>query len=90
MLTVTELARIASRYATRMADAMIAACIRHANEVDFPLVIPEKTEQRKRRKRKKRKKRNKRPAELDAELSNEEWRVMVESNRASDAAWRKS
>ena len=87
MLTVTELARIASRYATRMADAMIAACIRHANEVDFPLVIPEKTEQRKRRKRKKR---NKRPAELDAELSNEEWRVMVESNRASDAAWRKS
>lgn len=86
MLTVTELARIASRYATRMADAMIAACIRHANEVDFPLVIPEKTEQ----KRRKRRKRGKRPAEQDAELSHEEWRVMVEGNRASDAAWRKS
>ena len=87
MLTLQQLADIAARYYTRMADAMIAACIRHANEVDFPLVIPEKTEQHKRRKRKKR---NKRPAELDAELSNEEWRVMVESNRASDAAWRKS
>ena len=32
MLTVTELARIASRHATRMADAMIAACARHALE----------------------------------------------------------
>lgn len=78
MLTVTELARIASRYATRMADAMIAACIRHANEVDFPLVIPEKTEQ----KRRKRRKRGKRPAEQDAEPSHEEWRVMVEGNAA--------
>lgn len=86
MLTLQQLADIAARYYTRMADAMIAACIRHANEVDFPLVIPEKPE----RKHRKRKKRNKRPAELDAEPSNEEWRVMVEGNRASDATWRKS
>lgn len=87
MLTLQQLADIAARHYTRMADAMIAACIRHANEVDFPLVIPEKTEQRKHLKRKKR---NKRPAELDAELSHDEWRVMVEGNRASDATWRKS
>ena len=87
MLTLQQLADIAARYYTRMADAMIAACIRHANEVDYPLVIPEQTEQRKRRKRRKRKKR---PAELDAEPSHEEWRVMVEGNRASDATWRKS
>lgn len=86
MLTLQQLADIAARYYTRMADAMIAACIRHANEVDFPLVIPEKPE----RKHRKRRKRNKRPAELDAEPSHEEWRVMVEGNRASDAAWRKS
>ena len=87
MLTLQQLADIAARYYTRMADAMIASCIRHANEVDFPLVIPEQTEQRKHRKRKKR---NKRPAELDAEPSHDEWRVMVEGNRASDATWRKS
>ena len=87
MLKLQHLADIAARYYTRMADAMIAACIRHANEVDFPLVIPEQTEQRKHRKRKKR---NKRPAELDAEPSHDEWRVMVEGNRASDATWRKS
>ena len=42
MLTVTELARIASRYATRMADAMIAACARHALETGEKLDIPER------------------------------------------------
>lgn len=42
MLTVTELARIASHYATRMADAMIAACVRHALETGEKFDIPEK------------------------------------------------
>lgn len=41
MLTVTELARIASHYATRMADAMIAACVRHALETGERFDIPE-------------------------------------------------
>ena len=43
MLTVTELARIASHYATRMADAMIAACVRHALETGEKFDIPERT-----------------------------------------------
>ncbi len=41
MLTVTELARIASHYATRMVDAMIAACVRHALETGEKFDIPE-------------------------------------------------
>ncbi len=43
MPTVTELARIASRYATRMADAMISACVRHALETGEKFDIPERT-----------------------------------------------
>lgn len=43
MLTVSDLARIASRHATRMADAMIAACVRHALETGEKFDIPERT-----------------------------------------------
>ena len=42
MLTVSDLARIASRHATRMADAMIAVCVRHALETGEKLDMPER------------------------------------------------
>ena len=74
MLTVTELARIASHYATRMADAMIAACVRHALETGEKFDIPEKTVMPARR--------GKRPTErVDYER-------MVCSNKATRASWR--
>ena len=73
MLTVTDLARIASRYATRMADAMIAACVRHALETGEKFDIPERTVMPRR---------GKRPAErVDYER-------MVRSNKATRASWR--
>ena len=70
MLTVTELARIASHYATRMADAMIAACVRHALETGEKFDIPDRIVAPRRR--------GKRPTE---EPTEEDWRWMVESNR---------
>ena len=74
MLTVTELARIASRYATRMADAMIAACVRHALETGEKFDIPElRTAARKR---------GKRPNE------HVDYERMVRSNKATRASWR--
>ena len=74
MLTVTELARIASHYATRMADAMIAACVRHALETGEKFDIPEKIVAPRRRGR--------RPEErVDYER-------MVRSNKATRASWR--
>lgn len=73
MLTVTDLARIASRYATRMADAMIAACVRHALETGEKFDIPERTVMPRR---------GKRPREqVDYER-------MVRSNKATRASWR--
>ena len=69
MLTVTELARIASHYATRMADAMIAACVRHALETGEKFDIPEKTVMPRRRGR--------RPKD---EPTEREWRDLVERN----------
>lgn len=74
MLTVTELARIASHYATRMADAMIAACVRHALETGEKFDIPEKTVMPRRRGR--------RPEE------HVDYERMVRSNKATRASWR--
>ena len=74
MLTVTELARIASHYATRMADAMIAACVRHALETGEKFDIPEKTVMPRRR-------RGKRPHEET------DFERMARSNRATRASW---
>lgn len=73
MLTVTELARIASHYATRMADAMIAACVRHALETGEKFDIPEKTVAPRRR--------GKRPTEET------DFERMARSNRATRASW---
>lgn len=42
MPDISQLAAIASRYATRMADAMIAACVRRAVETGEVLRIPER------------------------------------------------
>lgn len=73
MLTVTELARIASHYATRMADAMIAACVRHALETGEKFDIPERIVAPRRR--------GKRPEErVDYER-------MARSNRSTRASW---
>lgn len=74
MLTVTELARIASHYATRMADAMIAACVRHALETGEKFDIPEKIVAPRRR--------GKRPEE------HVDYERMVRSNNATRASWR--
>ena len=73
MLTVSQLAAIAARHATRMADAMIAACVRHALETGEKFDIPERTVMPRR---------GKRPAErVDYER-------MVRSNTATRASWR--
>ena len=74
MHTVTELARIASRDATRMADAMIAACVRHALETGEKFDIPEQTVMPTRRCR--------RPTE------HVDYERMVRSNKATRASWR--
>jgi|GEM_PF-2722625 len=73
MLDVTELARIASRYATSMADAMIAACVRHALETGEKFDIPEKIVAPRRRGR--------RPTEET------DFERMARSNRATRASW---
>ena len=74
VLTVSQLAAIAARHATRMADAMIAACVRHALETGEKFDIPERTVMPARR--------GKRPSErVDYER-------MVRSNKATRASWR--
>lgn len=75
MLDVNQLAAIASRYATLMADAMLDACMRHAAETGEKFGIPERVIAPRR---------GRRPAE------DVDWERMVEGNRASDATWRKS
>lgn len=75
MPDVSQLAAIASRYATRMADAMIAACVRRAIETGEELRIQERAAVARR---------GRRPTE------DVDWERMVEGNRASDATWRKS
>ena len=49
MPDISQLAAIASRYATRMADAMIAACVRRAIETGEELDIPERAAMPRRR-----------------------------------------
>lgn len=41
-MTIQQLAEIASRHLTRMADAMIAACLARHLETGEPLDIPER------------------------------------------------
>ena len=41
-MTIQQLADIAARHLTRMADAMIAACVARAVETGEPLVVPER------------------------------------------------
>ena len=77
-MTIQELAEIAARHHTRMADAMIAACVRHSLETGERLVIPE---------RKAGKRRPRKRQATEDELSHEEWRVMLEHNAEVRAAW---
>lgn len=55
MLTLDQLARIAARHATRMADAMVAACVRRAVETGEKLDIPERAAMPRKRGRRPRK-----------------------------------
>lgn len=41
-MTLNQLAAIAARHVTRMADAMLAACVARAIETGEPLDIPER------------------------------------------------
>lgn len=66
MPDISHLAAIASRYATRMADAMIAACVRRAVETGEHLRIPERAAIPRR---------GRRPAE------DVDWERMVRGNR---------
>lgn len=71
MLTLQQIADIAGRHYTRMADAMIEACVRHAQETGEKFDIPERCIMP-------RKSRVSRKAER--RIAFEEWRRMVERN----------
>ena len=58
MLSTQQLADIASKHFTRMADAMIAACIKHAVETGEKFDIPERIVMPRRRGKRPRKKRH--------------------------------
>ena len=80
-MTIQEYADIAARHSTTMAVAMLAACVERHIRTNEPLIIPERKEKKRKRKRRRRHRH-------EEELSHDEWRVMVEHNRASDATWR--
>lgn len=68
-MTIQQLAAIAARYVTRMADAMIAACLARHLETGEPLDIPERRHES-------------RPAYVGQAASNDEpdWERMVRTN----------
>ncbi len=67
-MTVQQLATIAARHVTRMADAMIAACVARALVTGEPLVVPERASER-------------RPAYVGAAYDDEpDWERMVREN----------
>lgn len=76
-MTISELARIAARYFTAMADAMIRACVSKAVETGESLEVPERGHAGRRPER--------RP---DSEPTEDEWRRMVEGNSDTRAAWK--
>lgn len=71
-MTISELARIAARYLTAMADAMIRACVSKAMETGERLELPERKPAKLRGKSFDR-------ILLD-EMSDEDWRRMCEGN----------
>lgn len=73
-MTLNQLAAIAARHVTRMADAMIAACVARALETGEPLDIPE----RPRRGRS----RGKRPAIVTLDEPDGDWDRLMRENRA--------
>lgn len=77
-MTINELARIAARYLTAMADAMLRACVAKAVETGEPLEVPERGHAGHRP--------EKRP---DAGPTDDEWRRMVEGNTDTRAAWKR-
>lgn len=68
-MTISELARIAARYFTAMADAMIRACVAKAVETGECLEVPERGHAGHRP--------EKRPG---CEPTDDEWRRMCEGN----------
>ena len=77
-MTIHELARIACRYQTAMADAMIEACKEKAAETGERIDIPEWRIKSCRPRLYRR--------VDDDEMSDEDWRRMCEGNRESRAA----
>ena len=75
MLSTQELADIAARHLTAMADAMIVACIRHAVETGEKFEIPERVLMPSRR--------GKRPKH-----GRHDYDRMMRSNGETRAAWR--
>ena len=72
MPSVQEIADIASRHLTRMADATIAACVAWSLETGQPLRIPERAT-------------HKAPSHVERPAEDVPWRQMVERN--SDTRW---
>lgn len=76
-MTLNEIAAIASRYLTRMADAMIDACVRRADETGERIAVPKERLERLAAIR--------RGSLPEDDPTDEEWRRMVEGN--SDTRW---
>lgn len=72
MPSVQEIADIASRHLTRMADAMIAACVAWALETGQPLRMPGRPARGA-------------PSSMERPAEDVPWRRMVERN--SDTRW---
>lgn len=68
-MTINELAAIAARHMTRMADAMIAACVARALVTGEPLDIPER-------------RREPRPAYVAHADEDVDWARLMEHNKA--------
>ena len=68
-MTITELAAIAARHMTRMADAMIAACIARALATGEPLEVPER-------------RREPRPAYVAPAEPDPDWERLMVENKA--------
>ena len=72
MLSVQQIADIAGRHLTRMADATIAACVAWSLETGEPLRMPSRTARGA-------------PSHMERPAEDVPWRQMVERN--SDTRW---
>lgn len=77
-MSLSQIASIAARYLTHIADAMIAACIAKAIETGEKLEVPDRRQAQRPKQR--------RRTQADEEMTADEWRQLVEGNRESSAA----